>query len=197
MKKHLTVLLLLLGTLLLCQCSKEDENSTTIRLGCFPNVTHVQGLVARNMWRNKSCEGKGWFETHVPGYTEEWYTFNAGPTAMEALFGKTVDVTCCEVVNLCTAYLVLVDSYRTVGNCQCCISIMYVELCYKVCYALRSNIPRPNIASCGSYNVCVATVNVCCCQYVRNLSCVCQVSVRCERCKALYHQNRRGARGSD
>ena len=93
MKKHLTVLLLLLGTLLLCQCSKEDENSTVIRLGCFPNVTHVQGLVARNMWRHKSCDGKGWFESHVPGYTEEWYTFNAGPTAMEALFGKTVDVT--------------------------------------------------------------------------------------------------------
>lgn len=94
MKKLLTALLLTLGTvILLCQCSREDESSTVIRMGCFPNVTHVQGLVARNMWRHKSCNGKGWFENEIPGYTEEWYTFNAGPTAMEALFGKTVDVT--------------------------------------------------------------------------------------------------------
>ena len=94
MKKLLTALLLTLGTvMLLCQCSREDESSKVIRMGCFPNVTHVQGLVARNMWRHKTCNGKGWFENEVPGYTEEWYTFNAGPTAMEALFGKTVDLT--------------------------------------------------------------------------------------------------------
>lgn len=94
MKKLLTALILTLGTvLLLCQCSREDESSNVIRIGCFPNVTHVQGLVARNMWRHKACNGKGWFENEVPGYTEEWYTFNAGPTAMEALFGKTVDIT--------------------------------------------------------------------------------------------------------
>ena len=94
MKKLLTALLLTLGTvMLLCQCSREDESSKVIRIGCFPNVTHVQGLVARNMWRHKTCNGKGWFENEVPGYTEEWYTFNAGPTAMEALFGKTVDLT--------------------------------------------------------------------------------------------------------
>ena len=94
MKKLLTSLLLILGTvILLCQCSREDESSKVIRIGCFPNVTHVQGLVARNMWRHKTCNGKGWFENEVPGYTEEWYTYNAGPTAMEALFGKTVDIT--------------------------------------------------------------------------------------------------------
>lgn len=94
MKHFLAALILAIGTVFtLCQCSSEDENSTLIRIGCFPNVTHVQGLVARNMWRHKSCNGKGWFENEVPGYTEEWYTFNAGPTAMEALFGKTVDIT--------------------------------------------------------------------------------------------------------
>ena len=88
-----TLILLLTGTLVLCQCSREEEHSTVIRIGCFPNVTHVQGLVARNMWRHKTFNGKGWFENEIPGYTEAWYTFNAGPTAMEALFGKTVDVT--------------------------------------------------------------------------------------------------------
>ena len=79
--------------MLLSHCSREEENSNVIRIGCFPNVTHVQGLVARNMWRHKTCNGKGWFENEIPGYTEEWYTFNAGPTAMEAIFGKTVDLT--------------------------------------------------------------------------------------------------------
>lgn len=93
MKHHITCLLLLLGTLLfISSCSRNDTDSKVLRMGCFPNVTHVQGLVARNMWRHKSCEGKGWFENEVPGYTEEWYTYNAGPTAMEALFGSTVDV---------------------------------------------------------------------------------------------------------
>ncbi|MBR1997526.1 MAG: ABC transporter substrate-binding protein [Akkermansia sp.] len=88
-----TLILILCSTLVLCQCGREDEHSTVIRIGCFPNVTHVQGLVARNMWRHKVCNGKGWFENEIPGYSEEWYTFNAGPTAMEALFGKTVDIT--------------------------------------------------------------------------------------------------------
>ena len=58
-------------------------------MGGFPNVTHVQALVARNMSRH----GEGWFERYLPGYSIEWYTYNAGPTAMEALFGRTADLT--------------------------------------------------------------------------------------------------------
>lgn len=94
MKSRATIIMLLIcTTLLLCRCGGDTERENVIRLGCFPNVTHVQGLVARNMWRHKTCQGKGWFEYEIPGYAEEWYTFNAGPTAMEALFGSTVDVT--------------------------------------------------------------------------------------------------------
>lgn len=73
----------------LVACHQEDANSKTIRMGCFPNVTHVQALVARNMSRT----GEGWFERYLPGYRIEWYTYNAGPTAMEAIFGRTVDLT--------------------------------------------------------------------------------------------------------
>lgn len=58
-------------------------------MGGFPNVTHVQALVARNMTRH----GEGWFERYLPGYSIEWYTYNAGPTAMEAIFGRTADLT--------------------------------------------------------------------------------------------------------
>lgn len=70
-------------------CRQGDGPSKLIRIGSFPNVTHVQALVARNMARH----GEGWFERYLPGYQFEWHTFNAGPTAMEALFGRTADLT--------------------------------------------------------------------------------------------------------
>ncbi len=74
---------------LLTACGQKDEDHTLIRMGSFPNVTHVQALVARNMSRH----GEGWFERYLPGHRIEWYTYNAGPTAMEAIFGRTVDAT--------------------------------------------------------------------------------------------------------
>lgn len=69
-------------------CTREEGESKTIRIGHFPNVTHVQALVARNMARH----GDGWFEKYLPEYNITWYSFNAGPSAMEAVFGKTIDV---------------------------------------------------------------------------------------------------------
>lgn len=90
MKKILPMLLTALVFMLtLSGCAREETESTVVRIGCFPNVTHVQALVARNMSRT----GEGWFERYLPGYSIEWYTYNAGPTAMEAIFGRTVDVT--------------------------------------------------------------------------------------------------------
>lgn len=89
--KGIHICLVIMGCMmmLLTGCNREDPSSRTVRIGCFPNVTHVQGLVARNMTRH----GEGWFERYLPGYQFEWYTYSAGPTAMEALFGRTVDVT--------------------------------------------------------------------------------------------------------
>lgn len=89
LKKLLSCLILATTLLLSVGCQREDPNSKVIRMGGFPNVTHVQALVARNMTRH----GEGWFERYLPGYTLEWYTYNAGPTAMEALFGRTADLT--------------------------------------------------------------------------------------------------------
>lgn len=78
----------LLGTLVSCgDGNKQDEH--IIRMGHFPNITHVQSLVARNMERH----GKGWFEERVPGYKFEWFTYNAGPSAMEAIFARSIDMT--------------------------------------------------------------------------------------------------------
>lgn len=63
---------------------------TTLRIGHFPNITHVQALVAHNMSR----QGKGWFEQRLgPGVRIEWYVYNAGPSAIEAIFAKSIDLT--------------------------------------------------------------------------------------------------------
>lgn len=88
-KRFPFLMLVALALLSLAGCTREKTDSKVIRLGCFPNVTHVQALVARNMSRH----GEGWFERYLPGYSFEWYTYNAGPTAMEAIFGRTVDAT--------------------------------------------------------------------------------------------------------
>src|SRR5689334_14678296 len=61
---------------------------STIRVGHFPNITHVQALVARNLSR----QGKGWFEQRL-GAGVDWFTYNAGPSAMEAIFASSIDLT--------------------------------------------------------------------------------------------------------
>lgn len=63
---------------------------TKIRVGHFPNITHAQGLVAHALSR----QGKGWFEERLgPGTKIEWFIYNAGPSAMEAIFAKSIDLT--------------------------------------------------------------------------------------------------------
>ena len=63
---------------------------TVIRVGHFPNITHVQGLVAHNLSR----QGKGWFEARLgPEVEIQWFTYNAGPSAMEAIFAKSIELT--------------------------------------------------------------------------------------------------------
>ena len=62
----------------------------TIRVGHFPNVTHVQGLVAHHLSRT----GKGWFEQRLgPDVKIEWYIYHAGPSAMEAILADSIDLT--------------------------------------------------------------------------------------------------------
>jgi NitT/TauT family transport system substrate-binding protein len=67
-----------------------DESLQTVRVGFFPNITHAQALVASNMTR----EGTGWFESRLGTPTKiEWHIYNAGPSAMEAFFTKSIDFT--------------------------------------------------------------------------------------------------------
>ena len=61
-----------------------------VRVGHFPNVTHVHALVARNFER----QGRSWFSDRLgPGVKIEWYSYNAGPSAMEAIFANSLDLT--------------------------------------------------------------------------------------------------------
>jgi len=61
-----------------------------IRLGHFPNITHAQGVIAHALTR----QHKGWFEERLgPGVEIQWYTYNAGPSAMEAIFAGSLDLT--------------------------------------------------------------------------------------------------------
>src|SRR5256714_15345351 len=63
---------------------------TVLRVGHFPNITHAQGLIAHNLSR----QGKGWFEERLgPGTKIEWFVYNAGPSAMEAIFAQSIDLT--------------------------------------------------------------------------------------------------------
>lgn len=91
---------------LLAACSEREQSADgaiELRIGHFPNVTHVQGLVARHFSRT----GQGWFEQRVSERVGRpvrvvWYSYNAGPGAMEALFAHSIDLTYvgpCPVIN--------------------------------------------------------------------------------------------------
>jgi NitT/TauT family transport system substrate-binding protein len=88
----LTSLLLAIVSLLgITSCSKQEPApgaKPVIRFGHFPNITHVQALVAHQLSR----QGKGWFEERL-GSDVQWFIYNAGPSATEAIFAGSLDVT--------------------------------------------------------------------------------------------------------
>jgi NitT/TauT family transport system substrate-binding protein len=70
---------------------RSDDPSTpfALRVGHFANVTHMQALIARNFAR----DGQGWFESRLGANVRlEWYVYNAGPSAMEAIFSRSLDL---------------------------------------------------------------------------------------------------------
>ncbi len=74
--------------LLTAACSPAVEK-TVLRVGHFPNVTHAQAVIAHGLAR----DGKGWFEERLgPQVEVQWFVYNAGPTAMEAIFTKALDI---------------------------------------------------------------------------------------------------------
>src|SRR4051812_14093424 len=84
--RSLKIFVLLLSGAVFAQAADDK----VVRVGHFPNVTHAQGLVAHALTR----QGKGWFEERLGAGTKiEWFVYNAGPSAMEAVFAKSIDLT--------------------------------------------------------------------------------------------------------
>jgi len=85
------------STLLLCMAlaacgdtAPAPSGKSVLRIGHFPNVTHAHGLIAHQLSR----QGKGWFEERLgDGVTVEWFVYNAGPSAMEAILADSLDLT--------------------------------------------------------------------------------------------------------
>lgn len=58
---------------------------TVIHVGAFPNITHSQAMVGKS---------NGWFEKAMgPQVSIDWKSFNAGPSAIEAVFAGALDMT--------------------------------------------------------------------------------------------------------
>ena len=56
-----------------------------VRVGAFPNITHPQAMVGK---------ANGWFEKALGSNAKiDWKSFNAGPSAIEALFSGAIDMT--------------------------------------------------------------------------------------------------------
>ena len=105
MKKLLALLLLAIATLAVAACGGDDEKDSseatpteaangttapqeeevTLRLGYFPNITHAVPIVG--------LQRGTYAQTLGPNVTLETETFNAGPSAIEALFAGAIDAT--------------------------------------------------------------------------------------------------------
>ena len=79
-----------LSTAVVSLATAHAADKVAVRFGHFPNVTHAQGVIAHAFSR----QGKGWFEQRLgPNVDVQWFTYNAGPSAMEAIFAGSLDVT--------------------------------------------------------------------------------------------------------
>ena len=77
-------------SILLAIAATSTSAETKIRVGHFPNITHAQGLIGHALSR----QGKGWFEQRLGADAKiEWFVYNAGPSAMEAIFANSIDLT--------------------------------------------------------------------------------------------------------
>lgn len=66
------------------------EEKVRLRVGFFPNLTHAQGVIGQYT----TGQGQGWFEQRLgPGVQLQWFAYNAGPSAMEAIFAGSIDLT--------------------------------------------------------------------------------------------------------
>lgn len=70
--------------MILSSFSSFAQEPKKIRVGHFSNITHAQGVIGH---------ANGWFDENLaPDAVMDWKLFNAGPSAVEALFAKHLDI---------------------------------------------------------------------------------------------------------
>jgi NitT/TauT family transport system substrate-binding protein len=90
MLRHSCVVIAVFGALCFRFSLELHARPAVLRVGHFATITHAQGLIGHTLTR----QGKGWFEERLgPGVKIEWSVYNAGPSAMEAIFSGAVDLT--------------------------------------------------------------------------------------------------------
>ena len=91
-KLPFSLCMILAATLAFSGCGKKQPDQTILRVGYFPNVTHAQGIIGATLSAEK--KNAGWFEQRLgDGITVQWFPYNAGPSAMEALVAGSIDLT--------------------------------------------------------------------------------------------------------
>jgi NitT/TauT family transport system substrate-binding protein len=76
---------LFLAIFLLATTGLVFAQGAVIRVGAFPNITHPQAMVGK---------ANGWFDKAMGAQVKiDWKSFNAGPSAIEALFAGAIDMT--------------------------------------------------------------------------------------------------------
>jgi len=84
-KRFIFVMNLFVVSLVILFLCVTGFGQTVIHVGAFPNITHAQAMVGK---------ANGWFEKAVgPNARIQWTSFNAGPSAIEALFSGAIDMT--------------------------------------------------------------------------------------------------------
>ena len=87
---RIAVARLAIAALLLLSAPASLFAQTILRLGHFPNVTHAQAVVAHGLSR----QGRDWFEQRLGSDVNvQWFVYNAGPSAIEAVLAKSIDLT--------------------------------------------------------------------------------------------------------
>jgi NitT/TauT family transport system substrate-binding protein len=85
MKRHFVRFAAALAALLASFNLNAQTAPVVIRAGHFPNITHSQGVIG---------QATGWFDKALaPEARVDWKVFNAGPSAIEALFAGAIDLT--------------------------------------------------------------------------------------------------------
>ncbi|HXV18474.1 MAG TPA: ABC transporter substrate-binding protein [Candidatus Omnitrophota bacterium] len=67
-----------------CGAASSQKSTAQVRAGHFPNITHAQALIGHATHRFE--------EALAPDAIVEWKVFNAGPSAIEALFAGQIDI---------------------------------------------------------------------------------------------------------